>query len=65
LRQEARIDISREQTNPAANITVESRQPPAPQQGCCASRPVFVAPNVSSLVEYKKSRQQAQTNCHC
>ncbi|HBM38390.1 MAG TPA: ATP-dependent transcriptional regulator, partial [Sulfitobacter sp.] len=60
LRQEARIDIS-PTSGPNANITVEavSRRTISkvlPQAAC------FVAPNVSSLDEYKKVRRTAQTN---
>ena len=60
LRQEARIDIS-PTSGTNANITVEavSRRTISkvlPQAAC------FVAPNVSSLDEYKKVRRTAQTN---
>lgn len=60
LRSEARIDIS-PTTSPDANITIEAvsrskiRQV-LPQAAC------FVAPNVSSINEYKKARRTAQTN---
>jgi hypothetical protein len=60
LRSEARIDIS--QTNsPAANITIQavSRndiRKVLPQAAC------FVAPNVSSLDEYRSVRRKPQTN---
>lgn len=60
LRSEARIDI-RPTTDENANITIEAvsrakiRQI-LPQAAC------FVAPNVSSIAEYKKVRRTAQTN---
>ncbi len=60
LRTEARIDIS-PTAAPDANITIEAvsrakiRQI-LPQAAC------FVAPNVSSIAEYKKTRRSSQTN---
>jgi len=60
LRSEARIDI-RPTTSPDASITIEAvsrskiRQV-LPQAAC------FVAPNVSSISEYKKARRTARTN---
>nr|WP_050763240.1 DUF2927 domain-containing protein [Roseobacter sp. GAI101] len=60
LRSEANIDI-RPTTAASANITIEAvsrsqiRQV-LPQAAC------FVAPNVSSIAEYKKVRRSAQTN---
>ncbi len=60
LRREARIDISI--TNaPTANITIQAVTRAAirkvlPQAAC------FVAPNVSSLEEYRQARRQPKTN---
>ncbi len=60
LRSEARIDIT-PTTAASANITVEAVSRDTirsllPQAAC------FVAPNVSSLAEYKKVRRSPQTN---
>ena len=60
LRSEARIDINYT-TSPTANITIEavSRaeiRKTLPQAAC------FVAPNVSTLSEYRASRRQPKTN---
>jgi len=60
LRNEAQINISYT-TNPAANITVEavSRsdiRKVLPQAAC------FVAPNVSTLAEYRKARRSVKTD---
>ena len=60
LRTEARIDIT-QTTAPSANITIQavSRadiRKVLPHAAC------FVAPNVSSLKEYRKARRTAQTN---
>tara|TARA_R110002072_G_scaffold3318_9_gene24276 strand:- start:84 stop:1442 length:1359 start_codon:yes stop_codon:yes gene_type:complete len=60
LRSEARIDINYT-TNPNANITIEaiSRadiRKVLPQAAC------FVAPNVSTLSEYRTARRQPRTN---
>ncbi len=60
LRSEARIDISFT-TDPNANITIEAVSRSdirrvLPQAAC------FVAPNVSSLSEYRKARRAAHTN---
>ncbi|MEP5729610.1 MAG: DUF2927 domain-containing protein [Sulfitobacter sp.] len=60
LRNEARIDI-KQVNGPSANITIQavSRndiRSVLPQAAC------FVAPNVSSLAEYRKARRKPQTN---
>jgi len=60
LRSEARIDISYT-TDPAASITIQAVtrndiRKVLPQAAC------FVAPNVSSLAEYRKARNQPRTN---
>lgn len=60
LRSEANIDIQRV-TDPSANITVEAvprttLQRALPQAAC------FVAPNVSSLTEFKRARRSPKTN---
>ncbi|MFK7835554.1 MAG: DUF2927 domain-containing protein [Sulfitobacter sp.] len=60
LRSEARIDIS--QTNaPTANITIEAVSR-ADIRGVLPHAACFVAPNVSSLAEYRKARRKPQTN---
>lgn len=60
LRNEAQIDI-RQTNSPNANITIEATSRAAihrvlPQAAC------FVAPNVSSIDEYRKLRRSAATN---
>ena len=60
LRSEARIDINYT-TDPNANITIQAVSRAAihkvlPQAAC------FVAPNISSLAEYKSARRQPKTD---